>query len=78
MADRDHLLLFHTERHVNIFTKIADYVESENAQKRYGYKRLDDDTCVMWDTRAAALRAVGAVIQAVDDVFAIPNVGVIK
>jgi hypothetical protein len=68
----DDILLFHTPRLLDIFTKIASFVEDAHAKKSYAYKRIDDDTVVMWKTRDAAYHAAGAVIQAIDDVFSTP------
>ena len=74
LASDEQLLLFHTQRHVDKFHQLSAFVEKENAEKRYAFKRYDFDTCVMWHTRKAALRAAGAMLQAVDDVFSVPTI----
>jgi len=69
LASDEQLLLFHTQQHVDNFHQL-----SALSEKTYGYKMYDGDTCVMWHTRNAALRAAGALLQAVDDVFSVPTI----
>lgn len=65
----EQVMLFHSDAQYTKFNKIADFVENAHSQKKYAFKRIDDDTVVMWKTRQAALRAAGSVIQAIDDIF---------
>lgn len=60
--------LFHTETMVSRFTKHWQTTEDAfNSKKKVIYKSLDGgDTQIMYTTREAALRAVGAVINAID------------
>mmetsp|Transcript_10566 Transcript_10566/g.9503 ORF Transcript_10566/g.9503 Transcript_10566/m.9503 type:complete len:441 (-) Transcript_10566:32-1354(-) len=78
LADNSHLLLFHNRSMVDKFNRISDYVEEAKIQKKYAMKMIDSDTVVMWKTRSAALRAAGAVISALDDIYSPTNTNKIK
>ena len=61
--DQDHIALAHRKEHVTEVSEVAEHVAS-------GHKYLDADTVVSPGTWEAALRAVGAGLDAVDIVMA--------
>ena len=64
-ATDEHLLMFHSARHVAKFNDLCTLAEA-TPHKRFTY---DEDTTVMSKTRDAAYFAVGAMIEAVDGIF---------
>lgn len=68
-ATDEHLLLFHTKHHVELFSNMCKKVESGGKE----YVTFDGDTQVMAKTRDAAYYAVGAIIEAIDSVFLPPD-----
>eukprot|EP01041_Mallomonas_annulata_P004881 gene4881-9732_t len=69
----EQILRFHTPRHLGLFKRFASSAEEAHnkgsTKKSELFQMIDGDTVVMWATRAAAYRAAGAVIAAIDDVF---------
>jgi acetoin utilization deacetylase AcuC-like enzyme len=70
LCSDDHILMFHTEKHLSLFKSLCD--EAEKAPD-FELQSIDGDTTVMRHTRNAAYRAVGAIVAAVDKVYGNPE-----
>ena len=78
MCTDDHILLFHTQSHLNKLKNLfaaSEQCDGDKNKKRNSKSNnnniqyIDEDTKIMTHTRNAAYRAVGAVIAAVDSVL---------
>ena len=69
----EQILLFHKRSHLQNFNIRADKAERSKSEGRTAYYEYDSDTAVMWATREAAFHAAGAVIAAVDAIYAPDN-----
>jgi hypothetical protein len=70
----DQIMLFHTPGLLKRFRKLADACLQDYQQNKHvSYKPIDMDTTVMWQTRPAAFYAAGAVVCAVDSMYAPPD-----
>ena len=64
LATQEDLRLCHTDEYINNLTKIIEQIPSDG-----GIVSSDIDTCVSKGSLNAALRGVGAVCKAIDDVY---------
>jgi acetoin utilization deacetylase AcuC-like enzyme len=66
----EHVLLYHTEKHLAGFKSKCSKAEAfYRNKKKTNFIAYDSDTQVMWGTGEASFRACGAMIAAVDSVF---------
>jgi acetoin utilization deacetylase AcuC-like enzyme len=67
----EQILLFHTPGVLERFNKMADEVlKTKRNSNKVALLPIDQDTNVMWRTRPAAYHAAGAVVQAIDEMYA--------
>ncbi len=69
LATRDHILLFHTENHWNYIDRKFRKIEFLTKSDPNSTDFVDSDTAISQYTEVAVLRAVGAAIKAVDDIY---------
>ena len=71
IVTRDQILLFHTPKMLERFEKLAtSALRTHETNNTTAYLPIDQDTTVMWQTRAAAYHSAGAVISALDHMYA--------
>jgi len=74
MVTKDQILAFHTPGVWARFTKLADKAtHAYEKNKKVEYFHIDGDTTVMWRTRTAVLHSAGAVVSALDHMYAAPS-----
>ena len=70
-ATDEHILHFHTREHLEKFKLLhAKTMDDFRRKRKVTYRDIDGDTKIMWQTKDAAYCAVGAVINALDDMYA--------
>lgn len=66
----EQILGFHTKEHLDSFNKVCEVPEKKfSLTKNITFNKVDGDTVAMHRTREAALRAAGAAVCAVDDIY---------